>query len=119
MRTVFGSDDRPGTETRTRRRHGRPDHETTQDRRSAGGVALKFLARLIRPTIVTGMMAALIATADTPTVVPLGCGITWTRVGGAFIATPGVCPHQSPASQPSPDGPPPDPGTPPGAPPTP
>ena len=34
-------------------------------RRSLGGVALKFVSRLIRPTIVTGMMAALIATADT------------------------------------------------------
>jgi hypothetical protein len=89
-------------------------------RRSLGGVALKFVSRLIRPTIVTGMMAALIATADTPTVVPLGCEITWTRVGGAWIATPGDCPHQSPPSQPPQDGPPSGPSTPPpGAPSTP
>ena len=88
-------------------------------RRSLGGVALKFVSRLIRPTIVTGMMAALIATADTPTVVPLGCGITWTRTGGVWIATPD-CSHESPPSQAPPDGPPPGPGTPPpGAPSTP
>jgi hypothetical protein len=89
-------------------------------RRPPGGVALKFVARLIiLPTIVTGMMTTPIATANAHTVVPLGCGINWTRVGGAWIASPGACPHQSPASQPAPDGPPADPGTPPGPPPIP
>ena len=79
-------------------------------RRSLGAVALKFVSRLIRPTIVTGMMAALIATASTPTAVPLGCGITWTRTGGVWIATPD-CPDHSPPSQPPPNSPPPGPGT--------
>jgi len=88
-------------------------------RRSLGGVALKFVSRLIRPTIATGMMAALIATADTPTVVPLGCEITWTRTGGVWIATPD-CSHQSPPSQPPQNSPPPGPDAPPpGAPSTP
>jgi hypothetical protein len=87
-------------------------------RRSPGRVALKFVSRLIRPTIVTGMMAALIAPADTPTVLPLTCRITVTRVGGAWIYEPD-CSHQSPPSPPSPNGPPSGPGTPPGAPSTP
>jgi hypothetical protein len=56
-------------------------------RRSLGGVALKFVSRLIHSTIVTGMMAALITTADTPTVVPLACGTTWTRTGGMDLRT--------------------------------
>jgi hypothetical protein len=86
-------------------------------RRSLGGVALKFVSRLIRPTIVAGMMAALIATADTPAVVPLGCGITWTRTGGVWIATPD-CSDQSPTSQRPPNGPPPGPGAPPPGPPS-
>ena len=87
-------------------------------RRSPGRVALKFVSRLIRPTIVTGMLAALIAPADTPTVLPLTCRITVTRVGGAWIYEPD-CSHQSPPSPPSPNGPPSGPGTPPGAPSTP
>jgi len=87
-------------------------------RRSPGGVALKFVSRLIRPTIVTGMMAALIATADTPTVVPLACRVTITRTGGVWIYIPD-CSDQSPRSQPSPNRPPSGPGTPPGAPSTP
>ena len=87
-------------------------------RRSLGGVALKFVSRLIRPTIITGMMAALIATADTPTVVPLTCGITWTRTGGVWIFLPD-CSHQVPPSQLPPNGPPSGPDTPPGAPSTP
>ncbi len=74
-------------------------------RRSLGGVALKFVSHLIRPTIITAMMAALIATADTPTVVPLTCGITWTRTGGVWIFLPD-CSHQVPPSQLPPDGPP-------------
>jgi hypothetical protein len=82
-------------------------------RRSLGGVALKFVSRLIRPTIVTGMMAALLATADAPIVVPLGCGINWTRVGGVWMPTPGDCPRQSPPSQAPPDDPPSGPGIPP------
>jgi hypothetical protein len=64
--------------------------------------ALKFVSRLIRPTIVTGMMAALIATANTPAVVPLACGVTWTVVGHTIIFLPD-CSHQS---APSPNGPP-------------
>jgi hypothetical protein len=75
-------------------------------RRSLGGVASKFIARLIRPTIVTGMMAALIVTADTPTVVPLACSTTWTMVGSVIWFMPD-CKHQVPASQPPPNGPPP------------
>jgi hypothetical protein len=118
MRPVFGNNDRRATGTRTRRRDDRPDREATQDRRSPGSVALNFASRLIRPTLVTGMMAALIATADTPTVVPLTCRITWTMVGHTVIYMPD-CSHQSQASQPSPNGPPSGPGTPPGAPPTP
>jgi hypothetical protein len=67
--------------------------------------ALKSIRRVIRPAIVTGMLAALIAAGDAPTVVPLGCGITWTRTGGVFIYIPD-CSHQSPPAQPSPNGPP-------------
>jgi hypothetical protein len=43
--------------------------------------SVEVCCRLIRPAMVTGIMAALIATADTPTVAPLACGITWTRTG--------------------------------------
>ena len=87
--------------------------------RLPGGAALKLLARLVRPLIVTGMMAALIATTDTPAVVPLGCRITWTMVGHTVIYMPD-CSHQSaPASKPSPDGPPAGPDAPPGTPATP
>jgi hypothetical protein len=87
--------------------------------RSPGGVVLTLLARLIRPTIVIGMMAVLIDTAATPAVLPAACRITWTMVGHTVIYMPD-CSHQSsPASQPSSDGPPPGPGTPPGTPPTP
>jgi hypothetical protein len=77
-------------------------------------MALKFASHLIRPAIVTAMMAALIATADTPAVVPLGCGITWTRTGGVWIYEPD-CPQHPPPSPPSQDGPPP-PGPPPSPP---
>ena len=84
-------------------------------RRSPGEVALKFVSRLIRPAIVTGMMAALIATADTPTVVPLTCRIGGSMVGRTYIYHP-VCTPDSPPSQPSPNGPPAGPSTPPGAP---
>ena len=82
-----------------------PIARPTRIRQSPGKVAFKFAARLILPTIITGMMTAPIATAGTPRVVPLGCGVTWTRVGGAFIASPGVCPQEPPASQPSPAAP--------------
>ena len=85
MKPVLGNNDRRATGTRTRRRDDRPDREATQDRRSPGSVALNFASRLIRSTLVTGMMAALIATADTPTVVPLTCRITWTMVGHTVI----------------------------------
>jgi hypothetical protein len=80
-------------------------------RRSPAG-AFKFVSRLVRPTLITGMMAALIATADTPTVVPLTCGITWTRTGGVWIYMPD-CPHQSPPSELPPNGSPSGPGAPP------
>jgi hypothetical protein len=70
--------------------------------RSAAGIAVKFAARLIRPAIVSGMMAAPIAATDTPTVTPLGCGITWTMVGHTLIYMPD-CSHQS---HPAPNGPP-------------
>lgn len=79
-------------------------------RRSAGGVALKFVSRLSYPTIIAAMTAALIATADIPAKVPLACGVTWTRVGGTTIFMPD-CPRQSPPSQPAPNEPPLDEGS--------
>jgi hypothetical protein len=66
-------------------------------RRSPAGVALQFVARLICPTIATGMVAALLAIADTPADVPPGCGITWTMVGHTVIFLPD-CKHPAQSS---------------------
>ncbi len=85
---------------------GRPETQNGRtDREAKHNQCVKSIRRVIRPAIVTGTLAALIATADTPTVVPLGCGITWTRTGGVFIYIPD-CSHQSSPAQPSPNGPP-------------
>jgi hypothetical protein len=65
-------------------------------RRSPGGGALNVVARLIFPTLATGVLAALIAMAGKPAVVPLACTINWTMVGHTVIFTPD-CPHPSPA----------------------
>ena len=73
-----------------------------------------LVSRLTRPNMIAGLLAALMV-AGIPAVVPLGCGIKWTRTGGVWIATPD-CSQQAPPSDPSPA--PPD-GPPPGAPPTP
>ncbi|WP_077085819.1 hypothetical protein [Mycobacterium rhizamassiliense] len=62
------------------------------------------------------MVVGLIATAHTPAVAPLACGVTWTMVGGTIIFLPD-CKDQSP--QPPPPSPQPDPATPPGPPSTP
>ena len=59
-----------------------------------------IVSRPIRPKVIAGLLAALM-TAGTPTVVPLGCGVKWTRTGGVWIATPD-CSQQSPPSEPSP-----------------
>jgi hypothetical protein len=64
----------------------------------------KLISRLIRPTIVTAMMTALIATAHTTTVAPLACGATWTRTGGVWMYVPD-CSQQAPPPQPPPSGP--------------
>jgi hypothetical protein len=70
------------------------------ERPSPGGGALNVVARLIFPTLVTGaVVAALIATAGTPAVVPQACTIDWTMVGHTVIFSP-KCPRTSP---PSPD----------------
>lgn len=113
LHPVVGSDSGNQLPRRAETQMADPIARRPRIRQSPGEVALKFAARLILPTIITGMMAAPIATAGTPRIVPLGCGVTWTRVGGAFIASPGVCPQQPPASQPPPDGPASDPGPPP------
>jgi hypothetical protein len=68
-----------------------------------------FLSVLILPTMVVGAMAALIATAHTPHVVPLTCGITWTRIGGVTWFMPDNCPSQTRPAPPSPSHPPPGP----------
>ena len=86
--------------------------------RRLGGFAMKFIARLILPTLATGLLTALIATADTPTVVPLTCRIGGGMVGRTYIFHP-VCTSDSPPSKPSPNGPPSGPDTHPGTPPTP
>lgn len=67
-------------------------------------------SRLIGPKIIAGALTILM-TAGSPIVVPLGCGINWTRTGGAWIATPD-CPQQAPPPEPPPsppDAPPPAP----------
>ena len=61
-------------------------------------------SRLIRAAMIAGMLAAPIAAGDPPTVVPLACGMTWTRTGGVFTFMPD-CSHQSPPSQPPPASP--------------
>jgi hypothetical protein len=68
-----------------------------------------MVSRLIRLTMIAGLLTALITAGSTPTVVPLGCGIKWTRTGVVWIATPD-CSQQSPPSEPPPtppDAPPP------------
>ncbi|WP_158090355.1 hypothetical protein [Mycobacterium sp. IEC1808] len=62
--------------------------------------------------MVTGVMATVAAPADAAGVLPLGCGITWTRTGGVWIYQPD-CPQQPPPSEPSPESPPPGPPPPP------
>jgi hypothetical protein len=60
-----------------------------------------------------GPVAAVLAvlmTAGSLTVVPLGCGVKWTRTGGVWIATPD-CSQQSPPAPTLPPAP-----RPPGAP---
>lgn len=69
-------------------------------------IALKFVSRLIRPAIVTGTMAVLIAVANPPAVLPLACTTTWTMVGRSIIFMPD-CSHPSPPSAPPANGPPP------------
>lgn len=66
-------------------------------RPSPGGGALNVVARLIFPALVTGVVAALIAMAGTPAVVPQGCTINWTMVGHTVIFSP-ACPRTSPPS---------------------
>jgi hypothetical protein len=65
------------------------------DRPSPGGGALNVVARLIFPTVVTAVVAALVATAGTPAVVPRACTINWTMVGHTVIFSPD-CPRTSP-----------------------
>jgi hypothetical protein len=66
-------------------------------RLSPGWGALNVVARLICPTVVTGVVAALIAMAGKPAVVPLACTTTWTMVGHTVIFSPD-CSHPSQAS---------------------
>jgi hypothetical protein len=66
--------------------------------------ACRFVARLICPTIVTGIVATLIAVGGEPAVVPVACTITWTMVGHTVIFSP-VCPRTaSPAPNRAPAG---------------
>lgn len=51
----------------------------------------------VKLALVVGLTAALLAPAEAPGVVPLGCGITWTRTGGVWIYQPD-CPQQPPPS---------------------
>jgi hypothetical protein len=74
-----------------------------------------FLSALILPTMVVVAMAALIAPSDTPHVVPLSCGITWTRIGGVTWFMPANCPSQTRPASPAPNPPPPGPDAAPGA----
>jgi hypothetical protein len=69
-------------------------------------LASKFLACLIRPTIVAGIMVGLIAPTNTTTFVPLSCTIDWTRPGGVWIYYPDCRQTPTPAtpSPPPPDG---------------
>jgi hypothetical protein len=69
-------------------------------RLSPGWGALNVVARLICPTVVTAVVAALIAMAGKPAVVPLACTINWTMVGHTVIFTPD-CPRTSPSRAPS------------------
>ncbi len=96
---------------------------------SPGRLALKIVFRLIRPTVVTAAVAALIATADPPAgpspahpsaVTPTDCGMFWTKVGGSIIwKRDPNCLTDSPPSPLPPGGPPPadQPGAPPPLPP--
>ena len=89
---------------------------TSPSHRILGGRVLKFASCLTLPAIATAAVVALTAPRDTPTVVPLGCTINWTRTGGGWIYTPD-CPKQSPG--PPPQSPPPVSDGPPGGPPLP
>jgi hypothetical protein len=68
-----------------------------------------ILWALILPTMVVIAMAALIAPSDTRHVVPLSCGITWTRIGGVTWFMPANCPSQTRPASPAPNPPPPGP----------
>jgi hypothetical protein len=74
--------------------------------RPPGRLASKFGSLLIRPTIVAGIMVALIAPANTTTFVPLSCNIDWTRPGGVWIYYPDCRQTPTPVtpSPPPPDG---------------
>jgi len=71
---------------------------------SRGGGALRFVARLICPTIVTGMVAALIAIAGKPAVVPLACTTNWTTVGRTIIFSPDCSNPAPPSASRAPSG---------------
>jgi hypothetical protein len=77
-----------------------------------------LLSALVLPTLVIGAMTALISTAPTPSVVPLTCGITWTRIGGVTWFMPD-CPSQSRPAPSAPNHPPPSPAAATGTPTTP
>lgn len=61
--------------------------------------------RLLRLSVLAAVLAAV---SLTPPLLPPGCGIGWTMVGGVLIYEPD-CTHRSPAPPPPPDGPPPNP----------
>jgi hypothetical protein len=88
-------------------------------RRMTGRGVLNFVSHLVRPALVTAVLAVPIAGADAPAVLPLACGITWTTVGQTVMFLPD-CAHPVPGGPPPyPPDPPPDPGAPPGPPPPP
>ncbi|WP_197503692.1 hypothetical protein [Mycobacterium sp. 852002-30065_SCH5024008] len=70
------------------------------------------MSRLIRPALLTATVTVLIAAPGTRPLLPPGCAIGWTMVGGVLIFVPD-CTHRSPAPPPPPDGPPPGPVPPP------
>jgi hypothetical protein len=72
--------------------------------RPPGRVALKIVSRLIRPTIVAGVMVALIAPPNTTSFEPLSCSIGWTRTGSVWIYYPDCRQTPTPAT-PSPPPP--------------
>lgn len=70
------------------------------------------LSGLLRPPVVAAMVAALIVAPNTLPLLPPGCAIGWTMVGGVLMYVPD-CTHRSPAPPPPPDGVPPSPAPPP------